>query len=228
MRRISLLYFSAALLLACQTIAPAQSVRGSFGFFQLGYLNAPKSGNVARTFAPDWFPSLNDHFIYSGAEGWLRRNRLMAGLSASALTARSISVQQTRVERAAGIGQIKLGYVLFDTRRWVCYSAIGQGISSSLITIHQDGFQPHIAVLSSHSTDLSLHLNRLLVPDPSVGPEETKGFWLGLRIGYVASSKSAHWQQLPDGQPNQVKPEYALNGFYVTLTVGGGGFHYAQ
>ncbi|RRB17969.1 hypothetical protein EHT87_06760 [Larkinella knui] len=207
--------------------ARAQSVRGSFGFFQLGYFNAPQSGAVAQTFAPDWFPHLNDHFIYSGAEGWLRRNRFMAGLSASALTARSVSVQQTRVERVTGMGQLKISYVLFDNRRWLLYSAVGRGISSSLITVHQNGSEPVIWMLPTHSTDLSLHMNRLLVSERSAEPTAVRGLWLGLRIGYVVSAKSAHWQQIPEGQPTQFKPEYALNGLYFTLTIGGGGFQYS-
>ncbi|WP_421826958.1 hypothetical protein [Larkinella sp.] len=226
MKRITSVGIMLGLLLVGCAGASAQTVRGSIGFFQMGYLNAPQSGVVAQAFAPDWFPTLHNHFIYSGGEGWLRRNRLMAGFSASALTARSISVQQTRVERVAGLGQLKLGYVLFDNRRYLLYSSFSQGFSSSVISINQSGSEPVVWMLPSHSTDLAVHFNHLIARNPSDNPDEVRGLWLGLRVGYLVSSKSAHWVQIPEGVQHQFKPTYALNGLYGNLSIGGGRFRY--
>ncbi|MFC5412468.1 hypothetical protein ACFPMF_24300 [Larkinella bovis] len=205
-----------------------QAVRGHLVYFQMGYLNAPQAGPVAQTFAPDWFPRLNDHFIYSGGEGWLRFNRLMAGLAATALTAHPVSAQQTRVDRVGGIGQLKLGYVLFDNRQWLCYSSVGQGFSSVMLTVNSAGSKPVTWMLPSHTTDVSVHLHTLLARPRPADEKTAQGLGLGLHLGYVISARSSLWQQIPDGNLLQLKPTYAMNGFYVTLTIGGSRFQYSH
>ncbi|MGA0555325.1 hypothetical protein ACO2Q8_01640 [Larkinella sp. VNQ87] len=226
MRRVAQFILLAGGLFFFGSLTWAQSVRGSLGIFQLGYLNAPQAGMAAQSFAPDWFPRLNDHFVYSGAEGWFRMNRIMLGVSASALNARTVSARQTRLQRVGGLGQIKAGYVLFDNRRWLLYSAIGQGFSSAMVTLQQPDNDPITWMLSSHTTDFSIQIQKRFAAKNSPKTNKIRGLWMGLRLGYLASAKSALWQTIPDASPPVIKPAYALNGFYATLTLGGGRFQY--
>lgn len=225
MGRIYFFGISFALAVLTGGRARTQPVRGSMGFFQMGYINAPQSGAIAQTFVADAFPQLNDFHLYTGGEGWVRIDRFMLGLSASALMTRSTSWQQTHLDRMASLGQFKLGYVLLDNRQWLLFPSFGQGIATSGITLEPASEPARTWVLTNNTMDLALNINKLVVHDQA-SEHQTKGFWLGIRLGYLVSTKSSLWQELSGAYNYQLKPAYGLNGFYATLAIGGGKFRY--
>ncbi|WP_461102807.1 hypothetical protein [Spirosoma koreense] len=207
----------------CVADAQKPSVQGILGSFQLGYIHAAEYGNVAHTFVAESMPSLSDHSLYSGATGWLRINRFMGGLSVSALAGQSTSWQHIRLQRMASIGQVKLGYVLFEHRQWLIFPSVGQGISATGMTIEQDGTLPETWVSATGTTDFTLHVNRLIARDIPTD-KKWNAFWVGLRLGYLFSATSSVWTPMSRSNLLQVKPAYGLHGFYITLAIGGGSF----
>lgn len=115
---------------------------------------------------------------------------------------------------ASGYGLLTFGYMFPLNDKMVLYPTVGMGYGGSVLT--QDyGFEER--EFTSEQVFLQAELNLDLFPF-----RHLSGLKTGLSIGYMLNPNSTPWES-KDGL-NQPIPTHLLNGVYLRLTIGGGGY----
>lgn len=203
----------------------AQSIKGGAGFLKLGYANMSKAGSTLDKIAPEGIKGFTNDFVTIGAEGYYRHNCFIFALDCNMGAQKAIKPVNSGAEAFYGAGLLKIGMVVSQEDNYWIYPSIGAG-SSFLVMTTYDKVGSKTENISNKALfnptfDFGLNADFLLNKTPESGKF---GSWiLGVRTGYRASFENSNWRDT-DGNKINGLPAYANNGFYVSLTIGGGGF----
>jgi hypothetical protein len=203
----------------------AQNTKGWAGFFKIGYANIAKTGTTLDEIAPEGISGFTNNFVTLGAEGYYRHNCFFFGLDGNLGFQNAHKPANVGAEGFYGSGFFKVGMNLFEEDNYWIYPSIGTGTSFLMMTTYDKvgdktgNFRNK--TLFNPSFDFGLNADFLLNKTPESGKFDS---WiLGVRTGYRASFENSNWRDT-DGNKINGLPTYANNGFYVSLTIGGGGF----
>ena len=218
------IYFFVVLLL-CSLTTRGQLIRGGAGFLFGGQSMWPGSANAVQQQSGLSGLAGSNQYPLFGAEAYVRSNRWLFGINASALVNKAVSVASTRprVESSASNAHLWVGWVAWQSKRAKLYPSLGPGINSFNINSIKASGNMTTMTLDGFSTDFALTFD-WLTTKPFIDPNLMAGPMLSLRAGYRLTTGSAEWHG-DRTTPTIVSPNrYAPHGLYVTLGVGGGGF----
>lgn len=159
-----------------------------------------------------------------GGEGYARLNKYILGGGGYGMARRSISSPTYRAEPFSGGDYLYAGRIIVNSRRFWVYPTVGVGFALVGLTQSQQQGQTmkeSSVMLPNVNAQLGIGADWLVA---AFGEGEGYGSLLmGIRAGYQLSPSSSGWRStgelsVPD------RPRYATNGYFVTLTVGVGGF----
>ncbi|MDB5241027.1 MAG: hypothetical protein JWP57_1652 [Spirosoma sp.] len=204
----------------------AQSIRGGAVFLQGGPSWWPGSASVIQQVRNT--PGLvgKDRYAMIGGEGYLRRNRWLAGINVSTLANQRIQdvTTQSTVESSASNVHVWVGWVVWRTNRAKLYPSLGPGLNSFNVNSRMANGATSTRVLDGFATDIGLTFDWLMgksdVVPTSFAP------MLSVRAGYRLTTASAEWHGDQGGATTLLVTRYTPQGFYLTLGFGGGAFHH--
>lgn len=210
-------------LLLLPIVGAGQSTRGGAVFLQGGPSVWPGSASVIQQVSNA--PGLpgSDRYTMIGGEGYLRRNRWLAGINVSTLANKRIQdvATQSIIESSASNVHIWVGWVAWQTNWLKLYPSLGPGFNSFNVNSTTANGTTTIRVLDGFATDLSLTFDWLLQnpdADPSFAP------MVSVRAGYRLTTASAEWHGDHNGTTTLLATRYTPQGFYLTVGIGGGIF----
>ncbi len=210
-------------LLPTSLMAQDKLTGGAGGFTVGGTMHDVSALN---TFLPESLGSLNDNSFQIGGEGYGVYQNWMLGAS-------GYYTQGDRKESAGmsymvngGAAFINFGYVAVQQEKFIAYPRIGIGYASLGVEEQVDGQvqYPNDQLLEadydqrSPLLDLGAGLDFL--------PFEKEGYslMLGLRAGYKVALNDGEWFHSGGELVGEDLPEFEMDGFYLSLTLGGAGF----
>ncbi|MBC3787989.1 hypothetical protein [Spirosoma utsteinense] len=206
------------------TLAQSPRLSGGAGFFRLGYARLHQVGQTLDQFTPPQLSGIGNDFVYVGGEGYARLDRFILGGGGYGMARRSLSGPGYHAEPFGGGGHLFLGRILVNSRRLWLYPTVGAGVAVVGITQSQQQGQTtreSSVLLPSLNVQFGVGADWLVAAfteDDSYG-----GLLLGMRAGYQLSPSSSGWRSTGELVPPD-RPRYATNGYFVTLTIGAGGF----
>ncbi|MEM6265563.1 MAG: hypothetical protein AAGI38_23880, partial [Bacteroidota bacterium] len=138
------------------------------------------------------------------------------------------------IEVSSGGGAFLFGYVIFNQSRWLIFPTVGFGGMGMSMDIKNQGSQDlqfgDDAILAGTTREYTfgtptlegnLSIKRLISRANGI---EEGGFALGVDVGYVLGLSRGNWEEDISEQRVGNLREGFLEGFYVRLSIGGGGF----
>lgn len=208
------------------SFAQAPRLVGGAGFFRIGYANLHRFGQTVDLFTPA--SGIGNDFVYVGGEGYARLNKYIFGGGGYGAARRSVSSPTYHAEPFSGGGYLYAGRIILDSRRFWVYPSVGVGIALVGLTQtqqHGQTVKESSAMLPNINAQFGIGADWLVA---ALGEGEGYGgLMMGVRAGYQLSPSSSGWRStgelsIPD------RPRYATNGYFVTLTIGVGGFFYQR
>ncbi len=218
--------FAIILLILWASRIDAQRIKGGAGFVKVGVANASGAGAILDQIAPTGVSGFGDQFYLLGGEGYYRTGNLILGLDGNVGAQTAQSLGNSYGEGYTFYGHAKFGWVVKQGARYWIYPTVGVGSSTLGMTTYTksgDNTQDRLnRVIFRPSLDVGLNADYLLSKSRTTD-QRFGGLLLGLRAGYHVSSQGNDWHTYMNNSiPNL--PTYANNGYYVMLTIGGGGF----
>jgi hypothetical protein len=201
---------------------------GGAGFFRIGYANLHQVSKAFSAFTPPSLPSSGNDFVCVGGEGYARLNKYLVGGAGYGMTRRSVSQNSLHADPFSAGGLLQVSRIIVDHRRFWVYPSVGAGFSVIGLTQYElspTGERQHesTVMLPNVNFHVGIGADWLAV---SVDDDDRNGYGgllLGIRIGYQVSPLLSNWRS--DEQTTvQSGPRYATNGYFVTMTIGAGGF----
>lgn len=219
-------FILAFLLTGCLSGTFAQSSRliGGAGFFRFGYARLHQVGQTLDRFTPASPARLGNDFVYVGGEGYARLNKMILGAGGYGMARRGYASATYHAEPFSGGGYLSVGRILVDSRRFWLYPMAGAGVA--VVGLSQSQQQGQVVRESSvmlSSINLQLGAGADWLVAAFTEGDSYGGLLLGVRAGYQLSPLSSGWQTTGE-VTSPDRPRYATNGYFVTLTIGMGGF----
>ena len=197
---------------------------GGAGGFTVG--GTTHDVSALNTFLPESVGSLNDNSFQIGGEGYGVYQNWLLGAS-------GYYTQGDRKESAGraytvngGAAFLNFGYVVVQQDKFIAYPKIGIGYASLGVEEKVDG-----QVTYPNEQLLAAEYNmRSPILDLGAGldffPFEKDGYslMLGLRAGYKLALGDGEWFHSGGELVGDDLPEFEMDGFYLSLTLGGAGF----
>ena len=204
----------------------AQRIKGGAGFMKIGITNASGAGEVLNQIAPTGVSGFSDQFYMLGGEGYYRTGNLILGLDGNVGVQTARSSGSSYGEGFTYYGHAKAGWIVNQGARYWIYPTIGLGSSTLGMTTYtksgNDTQSRLNRLIFRPSLDLGLN-GDYLFSKSSLSDQRFGGLLVGLRAGYHLSSSGNDWHNDTNDQlPNL--PMYTNKGYYIMLTIGGGGF----
>ena len=202
----------------------AQQITGIAVFSKIGYTSLSGSASTLNKIAPSYRGFSND-FVTAGAEAYYRTNKIILALDGSIGLQNAKSTPTKWTDVSAGSAYARFGWIITEKRHYWIYPSIGLGIAGIDINTHNyetdEVTNLKNKLLSSPSFDVGFNADYIV--NKIIDPEGYGTLFFGLRTGYRLSIKSCEWW---DNDGNKIKnmPSYGYNGFYIMVTIGGGGF----
>ncbi|RIV19832.1 hypothetical protein DYU11_23180 [Fibrisoma montanum] len=201
---------------------------GGAGSFRIGYASLHQVSRVFAQTAPATLAPLGTAFVCMGGEGYARLNKYIVGGGGYGMARRPLTRNTIHAEPFSGGGFLQAGRILLDQPRFWLYPTLGAGFSAIGLTQYEqtptgEHLNERTVLLTNVNVHLGLGIDWLAVRIDSDDRERYGGVLIGLRVGYQLSPLVSYRQ---DDDLGLVEPEprYATNGYFVTLTVGAGGF----
>jgi hypothetical protein len=212
-------------LTTCLVPALAQTpgVTGGAGFFRMGYASLNRAGQTLDQFSRTGQYGLSNDFTCIGGEGYARFNNYIFGGGGFGMRSRSLGSPTYHAEPFGGGGYLYLGRIVVDSPRFWLYPTGGLGLTVLGLTQYQQvggAIQKSSVALSTVSLQLGVGADWMPLGIDEGG--SYGGLLLGLRAGYQISPSSSGWQSIGDVPSD--RPRYATNGFFMSMTIGIGGF----
>ncbi len=201
---------------------------GGFGYFAVGSQSIDIKGLNTRL-KVFGYPAFEENYITAGGGGHAVIGNLIIGGEGTALIQTGDQVMGNfRTSFSGGYGAFTLGYIIYSTDAMTLYPQLGLGGGGMNLTIAERSSPSFDEVLSNPRRGVELSSMSFLV-DLGVGArylfsfrERSRGgLTIGVRGGYVHSLNDKRWRldevAIPGG------PSGAFSGFYLRLTIGGGG-----
>lgn len=203
-------------------VGAGQSIRGGAVFLQGGPSVWPGSASVIQQVSKA--PGIgNDRYTMIGGEGYLRRNRWLAGISVSTLANKRMQdgVTQSAIESSASNVHIWVGWIAWQSNRAKLFPGLGPGLNSFNVNSTTANGLTTIRVLDGFATDFSLTFDWLL-QKPDATPSFTP--MVSVRAGYRLTTASAEWHGDGNAMTTLLPTRYTPQGVYLTVGIGGGIF----
>lgn len=206
-----------------------QSARyGGAGFFRAGYAQFHQVSRALESFTPTTMTPLGNDFLCIGGEGYGRLNKYIIGGTGYGMVRRSVVRNSIHARPFSGGGFLHVGRIVVDQPRFWLYPSVGLGFSMiGLTQYEQDPSGQRLHESSVFLPNVNVHVgigaDWLAVPIGGDYGKQSGGILLGVRVGYQLSPLTANWRGDEPAQGRE-EPRYATNGYYVTLTLGAGGF----
>lgn len=211
---------------AQETKALQQKLNGGFGNFSLSvrqiglnplndYLSQNGYGKISTV-----------NMSYGGG-GYFCVNNLLIGGGGEWIRSTSFSSPDNSGQITGGSGHFDIGYVLCKNKRSFLYSTVGAGGGGYSITIYSKSVKPDFNQQLNNPTGMvqlnagGWLCNMQLGYNFFLRKAATDGFFIGVKGGYSLSSDNNRFYQ--DNKVVNNSPSVNLSGFYLSLTLGGGG-----
>ncbi|MBO0935422.1 hypothetical protein J2I47_02565 [Fibrella sp. HMF5335] len=209
------------------TLAQTGRVTGGAGFFRMGYASLHRVGQTLDQFSSTGQYGLSNDFICIGGEGYARLNKYILGGGGFGMMAHGMGSPTYHAEPFGGGGYLYAGRLVVDTHRFWLYPTAGAGLTVIGLTQRQQiGTSTQESSVTLPNVALQVGVGADWMPVAFGEGDGYGGLLLGMRAGYQISPSSSGWQSTGDVPSD--RPRYATNGFFVTMTIGVGGFRYAQ
>lgn len=207
--------------------AQGQPLRGGAGFLYGGPSLWPGAANAIQTVSKATGNPGNDQYLLVGGEAYVRQNRWLFGVNASALINKRIQNPTTlaSLESSASNLHVWVGWIVWGTNRAKLYPSVGPGLNSFNVNATTATGVARTYALDGFATDLGLTFDWLVLK-AQAGPGLYAGPMVSLRVGYRLTTASAEWHGDQNGTTLLLADRYAPRGFYLTLGIGGGGFRH--
>ena len=142
----------------------------------------------------------------------------------------TVNSQPFKSSLTGGYGLFHIGYIIYSKKCFNIYPLLGIGGGGVTLKIAEDSSPSFDQVLNDPKRNVELIyggmiLNLSVGVDYFIKMEETDegfgGFLLGLQAGYLLAPFTHDWKM--DEHDISGGPDVGLNGFFVRITLGGGG-----
>lgn len=204
------------------------------GFFGIGHMRLDTK-DISDRLQANGYAGVNEGFLMAGGGGYaLFDNGLLVGGSGFGLVSseKQVSRNGAHYEQSfnAGYGAFRVGYALLRTEDFHLAPYGGLGGGGASLEVRKTGEASFDAALANPDRNLAMAKGGVIVDvgigvNHLVGPvsddESRGGFAVGAEVGYLwMPSKAGKWTI--DDNDVSGGPEFALQGFYFRLTLGGG------
>ena len=202
---------------------------GGAGGINFGGFHVDPSG--FNQFLPEGYPGFTGDFLSIGGDGYFMYENIIIGGSGQGLHGDEIRFNQQKANIEGGRGFFQIGYDFLHKDKFKLYPLIGLGGGGMTMTFSTLGNQSKTDIVDGNTngnylqTDISW---RSFMFDLGVGFDffpETDGNSsprLGIRAGYQFTPTHANFRYA--GGPVTGATSYSLNGYYIRIIMGGGGF----
>lgn len=220
------------LLITCCGIAAAQEEKsrarhtGGFGHFagsyetvELGALNT-----MLKTYGYNELPE--SMLSFGGGGAFVIRNFVIA-MGGASLSGYQGSTDSTIISMSGGYGYLGGGYLISPGKRSFFYPNIGAGAGGFTMQLGKKGatpdFQDQLTLPRGRFQTGAggAFINAQLAWQIMLGTGTKQGWSVGVKAGYRMSA--GKWVMDVNGEDARNSPSVNLNGYYITLTLGGGG-----
>lgn len=118
------------------------------------------------------------------------------------------------------IGGFNFGYLAYTKNSLIVYPMVGFGWGGTALSI-EDKINETKKELNNSQFFLQTELNIDVFSHFNLEEKTISGIKTGLSIGYLFNANSERWRQ---GKPETYIPNASTEGFYIKITLGGGGF----
>jgi hypothetical protein len=193
-----------------------QLVNGGGGHFYIGnaWVNQPHMGELVSA------PSSQFSSLLVGGGGHGVFNGFLLGGEGGALLSGNVTDGTYTAKQITGFGMINLGYMHPIKESMLFYPLIGIGNSTTYLDYNDETGQ--IGRYQTNGLLMKVELNLDLFAFFKESGSQRYGFKTGLSIGYVMNPSPNDWSTA-SGQDMYI-PQNRLEGLYVKLKFGGGGF----
>lgn len=201
---------------------------GGAGFVRVGYANLHQVGQALSTFTSPSLAPLGNDFLCVGGEGYARLNKYIVGGGGYGMARRSVSTNGLHAEPFSAGGLLQVGRILVDHRRFWVYPSVGVGFSVIGLTQYEQGptgerLRESNVLLPNINVHAGVGADWLAVAVDGNDGKSYGGLLIGFRLGYQLSPLIANWHS-SETMPAPDGPRYATNGYFVSVTIGAGGF----
>lgn len=200
---------------------------GGAGFFAIG-IHSIDIASLNTRLDNAGYPTFASTTVSIGGGGYGVVNRILLGGEGHALLTGDKGVNGRDVSVGAGYGLFTLGYLFQPSSSLRVYPQLGFGGGGLELEIGSQGdAQEFDDVLDAPNRSATVGRASLLVRLGAgleyefSGPDETGGFRLGLRAGYMLAPVHSDWTL--DETTLSGGPDATLQGPFLHLTIGGGG-----
>lgn len=209
------------------------SISGGGGYFIFGH-NVLDIENFNTALKNNGYNTMSNNFVSFGGGGHAVINNLVIGGEGHGLTGKEEDIGNGyKASINAGYGFFDIGYIFFDIENLHIYPLLGiggGGIDVKISEISSPSFNDILnnprrsAQLTTGGLLISLSLCTEYLLSLGEGYSNTKGgILLGLRLGYTWSP-NYNWTL--DGSNIPGSPNVGINGYFIRLSIGFGGFSY--
>jgi len=219
-----------------QNRAETGALTGGFGYFSTGYT----TGNFKafnEMLQKEGYPQIGNGGIFIGGGGDFVINGFVIGGEGGGVIKPEKSNGKYQTGISGGYGFINLGYVIFSGKTVLAYPAVGFGGGGSSVRFTDLNSVPAdfeeilknpcgqtVITGGGFMLDFSFNSKWFFASTKENG--FTRGWLVGLKAGYMLSLGEVEWRVNNVNMPGV--PAANLSGFYVKLSIGGGGIKHGK
>jgi hypothetical protein len=234
----SFMILTVLLLLAGLTVpsgaqkAACTKIFGGSGYFMTGYSRMNVTLLNTR-FSAQGIPGIAEGGFFLGGGGhYVCRNVIMGGEGGGVISSPS-SGGRYGVTSSGGYGFMNVGYMILKRGAVFTYPLVGIGGGGmSVLITDKTGLPAGFDEVLRDPAHQSLLMHGGFMLNFSIGVDwfvggvhddgETGGWLIGMKAGYILDTGGKNW--MLDNQRLTGAPAAGMSGFYLRLTLGGGGF----
>jgi hypothetical protein len=191
----------------------SQYLKGEFGHFFIG--NSFLQSHHLNTMELDPIPRSS---LMIGGGGFGTLKNILIGGDGGLVTANSFHTNEFGdVRQSIGFGLVKFGYLASFAEGTVFYPTIGIGGGGTMLQLDEESDDERMYFARQTLLNLELNVDVYL----NLSEKGYNGLKVGVSMGYLFNPLSRSWNQM-SGDPMSL-PHAMTDGFYVRLTIGGGG-----
>jgi hypothetical protein len=202
---------------------------GGAGFFAIGITQFDLV-DLNSTLSDAGYGEFGHNFLSTGGGGYGILKNWVIGGEGFYFTRQTVTDSNRTASINGSTGMFRLGYVILSKKGFYLYPMAGVGGGVFEMQLKQSDSIPSFpAVATQPGRSAHLEANGLILDaglgisfTPKGGVTGSGGPTFGIRAGYVFSPSDFTWKMDKDNLTGG--PSVGMNGLYVRLTIGGGGF----
>lgn len=211
---------------------------GGSGFVGFGIFDVSDTEGL---FSEDAEYESSSNFVIIGGDGYAEFNRWLIGGEGYSFFSQEETYTQNGTDYVAdgggGLGLFNVGYKVYQTQKLHIYPLLGFGGGGyglevaveedvDLQQLQEAPFRTMEVGTGFLAGQLSVGADYFFASEPDPEDGGYGGLYIGLRAGYLYALPSDAWNY--QGGDINNGPDLNLNGFFVRLSVGGGGFGFGD